>query len=130
MLILADLTQRRKPMSEHEKTSPSAWMTAQLRNYLCNIPYSAEIAQQLDQDQKPFLMNLLYKVMLFVARKKPHKISQLALIETRYRCIEEALPRDHDFVLIELGAGLSPRGLTHSKTGRLVIKSDLPDLIA
>ncbi|MES0491510.1 MAG: hypothetical protein ABUK01_16060 [Leptospirales bacterium] len=116
-------------MSDHHKISPTAWLVAKVRGEYTELPYAQEINRELSKEKKPFLMNLIYKVIQIVGKRNPKKLLQFANIESRYLCIEDALPQDNDYVMIELAAGLSPRGINHAKSGRLVIETDLPDLM-
>lgn len=50
-------------------------------------------------------------------------------IEARYKAIERVLQRYRDYRILELGAGLSPRGLRYIDAGCEFFELDLPEII-
>lgn len=117
-------------MAHHNKISPTAWLVAKIRNDFSEIPYSKQIAEEMIQYINPPFIRLAYRIMKYVAQKRPHKIVELVMGESRYLCIEDCLPADGDYFLVELAAGLSARGINHAKQGHSVLETDLPEILS
>ncbi len=109
-------------IGDFDKISPTALMTAQARGF-SYIPYSREIAdlshaeaavqQVLGQDQEnPLLLGLA------------------ALVEARYKAIEQVRTHFSTSQILELASGLLPRGMIASQDPEITfIESDLPEMI-
>ena len=116
-------------MSKQNKISPTAWVVAMMRAEYTKIPYTAEIQKVISENRTPFLATFLYGLLKFFMQRRPHKMLAMTTLEGRYHSIESILPKNKEFVLLELGTGLSPRGLNHAEANRLVIESDMPEII-
>ena len=116
-------------MANHNKISPSAWLLAKLRSEYTTIPYTKEIANEMQEGLSPLSMRLVFKIIQFIAKNRPQKFISLTTAEGRYLNVNDALPDKKKYVLIELAAGLSPRSIEKSKEGHIVIETDLPWLI-
>ncbi|MES0491299.1 MAG: hypothetical protein ABUK01_14995 [Leptospirales bacterium] len=117
-------------MPNHYKISPTAWVAAMMRADYTEIPFTKEIGKAMSRFHTPFSATILYGLLNFFIKKRPQKMLVVTTAEGRYLSTESALPADGNFVLLELGAGLSPRGLNHAANKTLVIESDLPEVMS
>lgn len=116
-------------MSDPGKISPTAWLVAKVRSEYTEIPYCKEIENIIPQEMRTFSMGILFRIIRWVAKNKPAKFETLTTAEGRYLNINDALPKNNKYVLLELASGLSPRSIEKSKEGVTVIETDLPKLI-
>ncbi len=110
------------PASDFEKISPTALLVAYARQFT-DIPYTKEIAE---------LTNAIVTVNQFMSdeHKNSHIVGLTALIEGRYKAIEEVRKQFHGTQILELASGLLPRGLILSENQKITfIESDLSAMI-
>ena len=115
-------------MSDHQKISPTAWLVAKARSKYTDIPYSQEIDKVINTQSTALSMKITFAITKLVAKLLPKKITMLTTIEGRHLAINDCLPKDNNFCLIEFAAGLSPRGINYAQKGCYVIETDLPHL--
>ncbi|MBU0907145.1 MAG: class I SAM-dependent methyltransferase [Nanoarchaeota archaeon] len=110
-------------VEDHNKISHTAAMCARARAKYTDMPYAQKIAAQIkDADGKiPWPVRMLTSLM-------PGRLAQVTLLEGRYVATNEALERSN-YQILEVAAGLSPRGLTHSDRGTFYVETDLPEMI-
>lgn len=107
---------------DFDKISPTALLTAYARQF-SDIPYTNEIAQ---------LTNAKMTVNQFLGQEQENSIvlGLAALIEGRYKAIEQVRERFQGTQILELASGFLPRGMILSKTSEIpFIESDLPAMI-
>ncbi len=108
-------------VSDFDKISPTALLVAYVRQF-SDIPYAKEIAQ-LTRAQE-------------IARQfesqgqEEQPVVVAALIEARYKAIEQVRAQFSGTQILELASGLLPRGMILSQNPEVIfIESDLPDMI-
>ncbi len=108
--------------SDFDKISPTALMTAYARQF-SDIPYAEEIAE---------LTNAAATVNQFMGQEQSHPIviGLAALLEARYKAIEQVRLQFNGIQFLELASGLLPRGMILSQDPAIMfIESDLPGMI-
>lgn len=116
-------------MSNHHQISPTAWLVAKLRSEFTDIPYCEEIEKEAYQKVNSSLMKIAFKILKIFSKIQPAKVVGLATIEGRYKSINDTLPKDNNFFLVEMAAGLSPRCLQYAANGSIAVETDLPWMI-
>ncbi len=108
------------PISDFNKISPTALLVAYARQF-SDIPYAKEIAE---------LTNAEATVNQFVSQTEEQPIGIAALIEARYKAIEQVRTRFDATQILELASGLLPRGTILSQDPAIAfVESDLPEMI-
>lgn len=108
------------PTSDFNKISPTALLVAYARQF-SDIPYAKEIAE---------LTNAEATVNQFVSQREEQPVGVAALIEARYKVIEQVRRRFNATQILELASGLLPRGTILSQDPAIAfIESDLPEMI-
>ena len=110
------------PGSEFEKISPTALLTAYVRQFT-DIPYTKEISE---------LTNAFATVNQWMDREQANSVlgGLAVLVEGRYKAIEQVLSQFHATQILELASGLLPRGTILSQQPEITfIESDLPAMI-
>lgn len=108
------------PISDFNKISPTALLVAYARQF-SDIPYTKEIAK---------LTNAEATVNQFVSQTEEQPIGIAALIEARYKAIEQVRTRFDATQILELASGLLPRGTILSQDPAIAfIESDLSEMI-
>ncbi|XGV97667.1 MAG: class I SAM-dependent methyltransferase [Leptolyngbya sp. BL-A-14] len=108
--------------SNFDRISPTALLTAYARQF-SDIPYTQEIAE---------LTNAAATVNQFMGKEQenPITIGLAALVEARYKAIEQVRTQFGGTQILELASGLLPRGVIQSRNpGITFIESDLPGMI-
>ncbi len=108
--------------NDFDKISPTALLTAYARQF-SDIPYTKEIAA---------LTNAIATVKQFIVQDQDQEqpIVAGALIEARYKAMEQVIDRLGRTQILELASGLLPRGLVRSQDPSVtVVESDLPGMI-
>ena len=108
--------------SDFDKISPTALLTAYARQYT-DIPHTKEIAE---------LTNAVATVNQFVNEDEKNSIiiALTAIIEGRYKAIDQVRKQFQENQILELASGLLPRGLIASENPEIIfIESDLPRMI-
>ena len=107
-------------VSNFDKISPTALLVAYARQF-SDIPYAKEIAE---------LTNAEATVNQFVSKGQQQPISVAALIEARYKTIEQVRTQFKATQILELASGLLPRGMLLSQNPEITyIESDLPEMV-
>ena len=100
----------------HEKISYTAIGVAHARTF-SNIPYSQEIAEICDTDQ-----------LTEDSKEMHHQLSPF--FEGRFHAVTNLLEQSGVKNILEVGAGISPRGLMMSKDpGIHYVETDLPEML-
>ena len=113
---------------DHHKISPTALMVARIRGQYTDMLYAKDIADAIANDHSdagiasPFIRRL---ALLF-----PSVRARLSSLEGRYLAVNDALSRLGDCAVLEIAAGLSPRGLDYSARGTPYFETDLPGIIS
>ena len=104
----------------HEKVIPTAWLIAHCRTF-SDIPFSKEIFDQLEN------------ILVRRGEVMPDFIKDTRLapqFEARYKLVLHLLNERDIGQILEIAAGLSPRGMEMSEGNDLIyVETDLPDLI-
>jgi O-methyltransferase involved in polyketide biosynthesis len=119
-----------KTKPDYSKISPTAIMVARLRAKYTDMPYAGDIYEIVKRRSRPNLftvsVNLLRRLSGLVSRS----IIRIAFFESRYLSVNHLLKRlGDDYVVIEVAAGLSARGLEHFGGNSLYIETDLPEML-
>jgi O-methyltransferase involved in polyketide biosynthesis len=108
--------------SNFDKISPTALLTAYVRQF-SNIPYTkevAELSQAIDT----------IKQYQSEGQEQEQAIVVAALIEARYKAIDQVIGLFGGKQILELASGLLPRGMIWSQNPDITfIESDLPGMI-
>lgn len=104
----------------HDRISPTAKFVAHLRTF-SDIPHSNEIALACDAESE----------FMRLTKGKPQDFLWLApMIEMRYKSVDAVLNIYQPTNIVELAAGVSPRGLIRSEDDCCnFIETDLPDIL-
>ncbi len=116
------LLEAAEPVDLFELVSP----TAKIVSFLRNRDNSLEFAERLScPEESRSLLEQLGIVDPAVHQKLA------TLFRSRYDCINSVIERHAAFQVLEIGAGISPRGLHWSREhpGTLYVESDLPSLM-
>lgn len=123
-------------MADKNLVAPTAVLCAKVRKQFTDIPYSKEIYKQVKGDKCS--LNLIYLPLLFLGRVGffPDIYPMISILEGRYKSTNDAIARLGDCSVLELAAGISPRGL-EATDGRLpffrkdsvYIETDLPEML-
>jgi O-methyltransferase involved in polyketide biosynthesis len=106
--------------NDFNKISPTALLVAYARQF-SNIPYTKEVAE---------LTDAAATVKQFGERQQEQPIVAAALIEARYKVIEQVMARFNGMQILELASGLLPRGMIRSQNPDITfIESDLSGMI-
>ena len=108
--------------SDFDRISPTALLTAYARQFT-DIPYTKEIAD---------LTNAIATVNQFTDQGKLNSfvVGLAALVEGRYKAIEQVRSQFPATQMLELASGLLPRGMILSQHPEIIfIESDLPPMI-
>jgi O-methyltransferase involved in polyketide biosynthesis len=107
-------------VSDFDKISPTARLVAYFRQF-SDIPYTQQIAT---------LSNAAATVNQFVEQEQKQPVIMAALIEARYKAIEQVSARFNHTQILELASGLLPRGTIRSENPEVTfIESDLSEMI-
>jgi O-methyltransferase involved in polyketide biosynthesis len=108
------------PIGDFDKISPTARLVAYFRQF-SDIPYTQQIAT---------LSNATATVNQFVEQEQKQPVMMAALIEARYKAIEQVSARFNHTQILELASGLLPRGMIRSENPEVAfIESDLSEMI-
>jgi O-methyltransferase involved in polyketide biosynthesis len=108
------------PTSSFDKISPTALLVAYARQF-SNIPYTKEIAELTDAASI---------IKQFVREGEQQPIVAAALIEARYKMIEQVRAKFNGTQILELASGLLPRGMINTQHPEITfVESDLPGMI-
>jgi len=106
--------------SDFDKISPTALLVAYARQF-SDIPYAKEVAE---------LTEAAATVKQFVSEGQEQPVVVAALIEARYKTIDQVVARFNASQILELASGLLPRGMILSQNRDVTfIESDLPGMI-
>ncbi|MFA6424459.1 MAG: class I SAM-dependent methyltransferase [Candidatus Magasanikbacteria bacterium] len=110
-----------KSKGSYEMISPTAWTVAYRRTF-SDIPYSKEIYQELEK-------NLIKNN----APDLPDEYKFLAmapLFEARHKLINKLVVAEENFQILDIAAGLTPRGLEMTINKNITyLEVDLPEII-
>ena len=108
------------PASDFDKISPTALLVAYARQF-SDIPYTKEVAE---------LTDAAATVKQFGEGRQEQPVVTAALVEARYKTIEQVVTRFNGTQIIELASGLLPRGMIRTQNPDVTfIESDLPGMI-
>lgn len=123
-------------MANENLVAPTAVLCAKVRSRFTDLPYSKEIYSQVRKDKCS--LGLIYYPLLFLGRIGffENVYPMLSILEGRYKSTNNAIAKLEDCSVLELAAGISPRGL-EATDGRLpffrkdsiYVETDLPDMI-
>ncbi len=120
-----------KAARDYARISPTAIMVSALRAKYTDMPYSREIYRAVKQITAPRLYTGTGSIVSRLARFAPQSMSRVAFIESRYLSVNQILKNlGGDFAVVEIAAGLSPRGLEWSGGNSLYIETDLQDMLS
>jgi len=101
---------------DFDKISPTALLVAYVRQF-SDIPYTPEIAA---------LSKAEVTASQFVVQGQKQPVMMAAVVEARYKAIEQVRTRFHHTQILELASGLLPRGMILSEHPEITfIESDL-----
>jgi O-methyltransferase involved in polyketide biosynthesis len=116
---------------DYSKISPTAVQVSALRSKYTDMPYAKEIYRAVKLITKPRLYTGTGPILSRLARFAPHSMSRVAFLESRYLSVNGVLKNfDDSYAVVEIAAGLSPRGLEWSGSNALYIETDLPDMLS
>jgi len=101
----------------HTRVAPTAYSVARSRA-LSDIPFAPEIAKWLEKDLRD-------KKRIVSDAFKP---KQVVTIEARYKLLDKLVLENCSGQVLELAAGLLPRGYLFSKKGITYVETDLANL--
>ncbi len=108
------------PASDFDKISPTALLVAYARQF-SDIPYTKEVAE---------LTDAAATLKQFGEGRQEQPVVAAALVEARYKMIEQVVARFNGMQILELASGLLPRGIIRSQNPDVTfIESDLPGMI-
>ncbi len=106
--------------SNFDKISPTALLVAYARQF-SDIPYTKEVAE---------LTDAAATVKHFGEGRQEQTVVAAALVEARYKTIEQVVTRFNGMQILELASGLLPRGIIRTQNPDVTfIESDLPGMI-
>jgi O-methyltransferase involved in polyketide biosynthesis len=106
-------------------------MVSALRAKYTDMPYCREIYRAVKQITAPHLYTGTGSIVSRLARFAPQSMSRVAFIESRYLSVNQILKNlGGDYAVVEIAAGLSPRGLEWSGNNSLYIETDLQDMLS
>ena len=107
--------------------SPTAVLCARARADITFMPYAREIYEQIKGQE--CCLDTLYPVLMRLARLFPNWFAKAGTLEGRYASTNAALDRLGDCNILELAAGISPRGLEYADGNRIYVETDLPEIL-
>lgn len=106
--------------SDFNKISPTALLVAYARQF-SDIPYTKEVVE---------LTDAAATVKQFSEEQQEQPVVAAALIEARYKAMEQVMARFNGMQILELASGLLPRGMIRSQNPDITfIESDLSGMI-
>jgi O-methyltransferase involved in polyketide biosynthesis len=107
-------------MTHYEKISPTAKLVAYLRGF-SNIPFAKEIAEESGAE----------RTFRELGGPSSESLVRLAPFwEARYKVTDEIISQRGITQILEVAAGLSPRGLAMTESSRVVyVATDLPQIL-
>lgn len=110
-------------VKDFDKISPTAILVAYARQF-SDIPYSKEIAELTNA------LTTVNQIWNYQQEEQVGTIGLAALIEGRYKTIEQVRARFLGTQILELASGLLPRGMIATQDPAITfIESDLPGMI-
>ncbi len=103
-------------------------LCARVRGKRMNMPYAKEIAKKLGNGADAILGWRL-PLIECVGRVFPNLFAKVSLLEGRYLSTNDAIRKFGDCSILELAAGLSPRGLEYGKGDFQYVETDGPHVI-
>ena len=104
----------------HEKVIPTAWLIAHCRTYT-DIPFSKEIFDELEKirTEKGEVIDPVLKENILAPQ-----------FEARYKLAKRLVIENRSTQVLELAAGLTPRGMEMSSDSNIIyVETDFPELI-
>ncbi|EDX83530.1 hypothetical protein S7335_710 [Synechococcus sp. PCC 7335] len=108
------------PSDRFDAISPTAMLVAYARQF-SDIPFAVELARLIDVSAM---------LRLFPINSQNDILLLSALIEARYKAVDEAISSFENKQIFELASGLLPRGMKMTQDSEVVfVESDLPAVI-
>jgi O-methyltransferase involved in polyketide biosynthesis len=105
----------------NEEISPTARYVAHIRTFT-DIPYAKEIAEE-SQAERDF--------QALAGESAKSVIQFTPILEARYKATDQIIAQRHITQVLEIAAGLSPRGLAMTEnTDVIYVATDLPQILA
>lgn len=116
--------------SDHYKISPTAVLCARARANYTDMPYAKEIYSQLEVDLEQSDRGMIPQWLVSLCLHIPSIKTRASVLEGRYHSTNAAIRKlGANVGVLELAAGLSPRGLEMGEETPYYIESDLEEMI-